>query len=165
MMETENERNIPLTFPKSERLRLRSLVDALFAEGESMYEYPLRMTWRPVSNAMLDSCFRGETPRGIAPVQMMVTVPKKKRRHAVDRVRMRRVVREAYRLHRRDLRAVVESIPEIRTLSIAFIYIATENVPYAKVEKKIMSLLGKLAARISASSGNEPTYDEIPSCE
>ena len=77
-------------------------------------------------------------------MQMMVTVPKKKRRHAVDRVRMRRLIREAYRLRRRPLRAAIEALPDVRTLSVAFVYLANENVPMAVIEQKMEILLRKL---------------------
>ena len=81
-MQTNEER---YTFPKSERLRHRTLVEGLFAEGKSLYDYPLRLTWRVLSEEALAGCFRDILPSGIAPLQMMVTVPKKKRRKAVDR--------------------------------------------------------------------------------
>lgn len=145
----------PLTFPKSERLRHRTLVEALFREGESLYDYPLRLTWRCVDEKALAESFRDTVPEGIAPLQMMVTVPKKKRRHAVDRVRMRRVVRESYRLRRREVRRIVEQTPGIRTLSLAFIYIATENLPMAMVDKKMARLLERLTQKIQNNDLNQ----------
>lgn len=145
MESSQTERN---TFPKSERLRHRSLVEALFREGESLYEYPLRLVWRALSEEQLKSNFRDHLPDRIAPLQMMVTVPKKKRRHAVDRVRMRRLVREAYRLNRRPLRRLVEENPALRTLSVSIIYIATENLPCMTVEKRLCKLLARLGERI-----------------
>ena len=71
-----------LTFPKSERLRLQALVDPLFREGKSLFEYPMRLVYRPLSAEELERSFRICVPDGIAPLQVMITVPKKKRRHA-----------------------------------------------------------------------------------
>ena len=144
-MQTNEER---YTFPKSERLRHRTLVEGLFAEGKSLYDYPLRLTWRVLSEEALAGCFRDILPSGIAPLQMMVTVPKKKRRKAVDRVRMRRRVRDAYRLPRRSLRALAESIPEIRTLSLSIVYIAQEDVSSEKIRRKIDRLLSKIEEQL-----------------
>ncbi len=45
-----------------------------------------------------------DAPADVGALQMLVTVPKKKRRRAVDRVLMRRRIREAYRINRRPLR-------------------------------------------------------------
>ena len=45
----------PLRMGKNERLHHRTLVEGLFAEGKSMYEFPLRMVWRwmPTGNCLL----------------------------------------------------------------------------------------------------------------
>lgn len=137
------------TFPKSARLRHRTLVNRLFECGGKLYAYPLRLTWRALSPEELADSFRDGVPEGIGPVQMMVTIPKKKRRHAVDRVRMRRIVRECFRLQRGALVDMVESMPQIRTLSISLIYIAETNLDYALVSRKMESLLRKLCRELS----------------
>lgn len=159
-----------LTFPKSERLHHRSLIEGLFRGRNNLYEFPLRLTWRALSEEELRSSFRGEIPGGIAPLQMMVTVPKKKRRHAVDRVLMRRRIREAYRLRRRVLRSVVESCPELRTLSVGIIYMASENVEMSVIESKMDILLARLMKRISGegsghTDGADTGHIESPSKE
>ena len=138
-----SERN---TFPKSARLHHRTLVNALFDKGQSLYVYPLRCVWRVLSSEELQSSFRDTVPQGIGPVQLMITVPKKKRRHAVDRVRMRRLIREAFRQQRHALTALVESHPDRRTLSIAAIYIAEKNETFATVNRKMGILIKKLTA-------------------
>lgn len=143
------ENTVRLTLHKGEKLRHRSLVDALFREGRTLYDFPLRLTWRQLDDSMLASTFRDEVPDMIGPLQMLITVPKKKRRHAVDRVRMRRRIREAYRLNRLTLKAAVEGNPGIRTLSMAFIYMHDQNLPYAAVEQKMKALLRKLAAKLA----------------
>lgn len=134
----------PLRFRKAERLRHRSLVDNLFAEGKSLYDWPLRLTWRILDDSAFQEAFRDAPPSRIAPLQMMVTVPKKKLRHATDRVRMRRLIREAYRLNRGDIQQETCNRPDIRTLSLGFVYIAPKLTDYATVEKKMKRLLDRL---------------------
>lgn len=152
MNEEENEINGKpkerLTLRKEEKLRHKSLVDPLFREGKSLYEFPLRMTWRLLSTEELEASFKGPVPERIGKLQMLITVPKKKRRHAVDRVLMRRRIREAYRLCRRELLSDVAGLPSTGTLSMAFIYIHNENLPYATIEKKVRALLRKTANQI-----------------
>lgn len=138
----------PLRMGKSERLHHRTLVEGLFAEGKSMYEFPLRMVWRRMPAETLDASFRTGRPAGIAPVQMMVTIPKKKRRHAVDRVLMRRRIREAYRLNRMPMREALAQLPADGFLQIAFIYLHNENAEYAELEPKMRKLLAKLTNKL-----------------
>lgn len=137
-----------LTFHKSERLRHKSLVDSLFEKGETIYEWPLRMSWRKLSEKELDDSFKLNVPDLIGPLQLMITVPKRKRHRAVDRVRTRRLIREAYRLQRNPLKKEVIENPEIRTLSIAIIYMAPKNPDYNLVYGKMSILLEKLRKRL-----------------
>lgn len=137
-----------LTLRKSCKLRHKSLVDAVFREGKSLYEYPLRLSWRALTEEQLAENFRLSPPGRIGRAQMLITVPKKKRRHAVDRVLMRRRIREAYRLGRGPLEEALDARPDIRTLSLAFIYLHNDNEPYAVIEAKMQSLLSRLARKL-----------------
>lgn len=154
-----------LTFPKSERLHHRSLIERVFSKSDgSIYDYPLRLSWRIISEEELKNNFRSHVPEGIAPVQMMVSVPKKRLRHAVDRVRMRRIIREAYRLQHHQLRTMIEDTEGIRTLSLAFVYIAAEHVEYSRIERKMRRILSKLVVDITGKSNMStmPDTPEIP---
>lgn len=151
-----------LTFPKSERLHHRSLIERVFSKSDgSIYDYPLRLSWRIISDEELKNNFRSHVPEGIAPVQMMVSVPKKKLRHAVDRVRMRRLIREAYRLQHHQLRTIIEDAEGIRTLSLAFVYIASDHVEYARIERKMRRILSKLVDDITGKS-NLSSISDLP---
>lgn len=93
----------------------------------SALAYPLRLSWR------VDSDRKVRNPR------FLVSVPKKRLRHAVDRVTMRRRIREAYRLSR-DL------IPVDLPVDLAFVYVADSLLPYAKVRFALRRLLSKVTA-------------------
>lgn len=136
------------TLRKGEKLRHRTLVEALFKEGKSIYDFPLRLTWRMIDNERLTESFRDHVPERIDSVQMLVTVPKKKRRHAVDRVLLRRRIREAYRLNRIPLLQRIDQEKNPGTLSLAFVYIDTRNASYAEIEEKMKNLLRKLISRL-----------------
>ncbi len=138
-----------LTLRKSAKLRHRSLIERVFSEGHSHYAYPIRLSARPLSDDELRANFKDHVPDLIGPLQIMLTVPKKKRKHAVDRVLVRRRIREAFRLNCRELREAVSASDDIRTLSIALIYIADKNESYSKIEKSMKKLLGKLLATCS----------------
>ena len=143
------------TLRKDEKLRHKTLVDGVFESGTTLYEYPLRLTWRVISPEELEGSFRNGSPEGIGPLQMLITVPKKKLRHAVDRVRIRRLIREAYRLNRLPLKETSESREDIRTISMAFIYPHTEKMEYAAIEKKMTRLLDKVRKSIETDTASE----------
>ena len=140
-----------LRFRQGERLRLRTLVEQLFDKGDSLFEWPLRAVVRSVDGDQLDAMFKGHVPPGTGRLQMLVTVPKRKRRKAVDRVLMRRRIREAWRLSRGSLREAVEAATGVRTLSVALIYAADRNVDYSRVERSVCRLLPRIISTLPAN--------------
>lgn len=140
------------TLGKSEKLRHRSLVEALFTSGKKLYDFPLRALWRALSEEELEASFRIAVPDGIGRLQMMITVPKRKRKRAVDRVLLRRRIREAYRLNRHILKDALDRHPEIRTLDISFIYLHDENCDYAKIQRRMQKILSRIASEIEAGA-------------
>ncbi len=136
---------------KIEKLRSEIAIGQLFDRSnpaaQSVMAYPLRAVWTVNSSRLAAMETPSETSRRkVAPCpQFLVSIPKKKLRHAVDRVQMRRRVREAYRLNR-------HLIPKDIPLDIAFIYVATEVLPYAEVLKGVTRIL----TRISKSLPDQP---------
>lgn len=118
---------------KKEKLRGTTRIDAVFASGRSLIAYPLRAVFVTGPAAGHDE----------APARFLVSVPKKKLRHAVDRVKMRRRVREAYRLQRHLL------VPALTahgvSVDIAFTYLSSHLHPYRAVEEKMSQLLSRIA--------------------
>lgn len=127
---------------KYEKLRSRTAINELFTKGGSVYAYPLRAVYRfvePSNNQMTG--------------QFLITIPKKKIRHAVDRVLLRRRVREAYRLNRSFL---YPALAEHKvSVEIAFIYLSNDKKDYFSLEAKLQEILtkiGKTCSEHNASS-------------
>ena len=116
---------------KDEKLCSRTAVNLLFDEGKSLMAFPLRAAYRL-------------RPQGEHPVQFLISIPKKRIRHAVQRVTLRRRVREAYRLSRRDLLqpALAESGWGV---DIAFVYLDNTPAPYSVIQEKMTTLLQRIA--------------------
>lgn len=143
-----------LRLPKNERLHHRSLVNHLFAKSDALYAYPLRMVYRVVDEQEMRSMFKVEMPQDIDKVQFMITVPKKKQRHAVDRVLVRRRIREAYRLKRLPLRDAVRKVGD-KYLMLAFIYQSDKILDYAGIEQRMLKLLTKLQSQLFPTPSEE----------
>lgn len=144
-----------LKLPKSGRLHHRSLQERLFSQGSKIHEYPLKMVWNSLTAEELQSNFRNRVPELIGPVQVLVSVPKKRRRKAVDRVLMRRRMREAFRLNRAALLEALAEVPQVRTLSVGLVYMKEANAPYAQVEEKLIKLIGRLIEKVKEKYNEE----------
>ncbi|MCM1077063.1 MAG: ribonuclease P protein component [Bacteroides sp.] len=122
---------------KIEKLRSEIAIGQLFDRSnpaaQSVMAYPLRAVWT-VNGHRRDA----ECP------QFLIAVPKKKLRHAIDRVQMRRRIREAYRLNR-------HLIPENLPLDIAFVYVADKVLPYADALRAVTRILTKIARSLPAT--------------
>lgn len=92
--------------------------------------FPLRAVWRE------------NQQRQVGCPQFLISIPKKKLHHAVDRVKMRRRVRETYRLHHQ------EHLSEEKKVDIIFIYLPAKLMPYNAVEEAMIKLLTKINASL-----------------
>ena len=115
----------PQTFRKARHLCLRKDIEALFEKGNlNAVAFPLRVVW-----------LWKESGEGV-PYQVMVSVSKRKVRHAVDRNRAKRQMREAFRLNQESLQA-----REDHTLRLAFIWLAASPQPSEKVAHAVQHLI------------------------
>jgi ribonuclease P protein component len=81
-----------LRFPLEERLKSRTSIGLLFSRNSrSIAESGLRLVWLPAPESLV---------RG---VQVLVAAPKKRFKHAVVRNRIKRLLREAWRMERGTL--------------------------------------------------------------
>ena len=79
-------------FPKSEKLCGQLRIAALYKEGHRFTAFPMRVTYLQIPDS-------NEAPK------VLIWAPKSLFKHAVDRNRLRRLMREAYRLNAQTLRA------------------------------------------------------------
>lgn len=118
---------------KKQKLCSAVAIDALFGKGAdicSCLAFPLRAVWRENAGRKSD-----------AQLQFMISVPKKRLRHAVDRVKMRRRIREAFRLHHQQY-----PLPEGHRVDVIFVYVNSGLLPYAKVERAMIKILSQLTS-------------------
>jgi len=121
---------------KKEKLCSSRAVEILFSPGGAEFSrlcYPLRAVAR-----------RNALRKSDAPVAFLITVPKKRLRHAVDRVQMRRSIRESYRLNHHDY-----PVADSERIDLGLVYVADKLMPYSAVEKAMKKILYELSANFS----------------
>jgi ribonuclease P protein component len=111
-------------FPKAERLAGKKKIEELFKDGSSFFLHPFLVKYLPAEEA---------------PHRLLVAVPKKKLKRAVDRNLIKRRIREAYRLNKHLLLAEHD-----RFFHVGFIYQDTKLLSYSEIEEKVISLLKRL---------------------
>ncbi|WMX15884.1 MULTISPECIES: ribonuclease P protein component [unclassified Aureispira] len=123
------------TFSKEERLKSRKQIGLLFKKRQSVGAYPLRIFWaeKECSNAS-------------HPVSISFSVSKKIFKQAVKRNRHKRLMREAFRLHKQELYQHLNS--GNKQLNLMLIYVGKEPSDFATVEKKYLKLMDKLLPQL-----------------
>lgn len=133
------------SFPKKEKLVSRKLIDHLFVGGgsKSMSCFPLRLVFMVLDHGDEALENKGGSEE-MADAQILISVPKRCFKHAVDRNRVKRQVREAYRRHR-DL----FELPEGKYLAMAFIWLDHQHHDTAEVESKVTNLLRRMGEKLA----------------
>ena len=117
-------------FTKAERISHQREIDRLFGEGRSFVAYPIRVIYletKPLSGAK---------------TAVLISVPKKRFKRAVHRNRIKRLIRETYRLNKNQLPEVPGESPAGRL--IGFIYLGNELPGFATVEAAMQKAFKKI---------------------
>ena len=145
------------TFTKAERLCSQTAIDWLFdGKGTSFSVFPLRIVYKVLPDGKA-SAAGNDSPDIPMPLpspalpQLLISVPKKKLHHAVDRNRIKRLLREAYRKQKRAL--VAHAAQHHLSVVMAFIYVADRVTTAAEAEASVSSAL----SRIVTSLQHEPS--------
>ncbi len=112
------------SYKKIEKLKSQKLIEKLFSDGKSVVAYPLRLVY--IKTAFEDT----------VPLKAGVSVSKRNFKKAVHRNRIKRLLREAYRLNKS---AYFNNIPAQYALMI--LYIGKSESDYKTISKKMNTLL------------------------
>lgn len=118
------------SLPKQSRIKKRKEVDSLFAGGRRVSVPPLKAQWMLVP----------QIPNAPA-LQVAFSVPKKLFKKAVQRNRIKRLLRESWRLQKAELE---KAVPSAQKLLVFIIFTGTEVPDYNFVYEKTTALLQKL---------------------
>lgn len=115
---------------KTERLKSRKQIDKLFAGGRAFVVFPIRVTY----------LFASGEEQG---VKMGVTVSKRAFKKATDRNRVKRLLREAYRLQKEELQTAVQR--HEKSASVFFIYTGKTIASFPEIKAAMAKCLKKLS--------------------
>ena len=117
-------------FGRNEKLKSKILINQMFAEGRSLKKYPLVLIYKPLAAEDLSSHKTG------------VSVSKGNFKRAVDRIKLKRLMRESFRKNKYLVTNKLES-----SYAFMFIYIGREKLPYTKIFSATEELLKGLVKK------------------
>lgn len=122
------------TLSKAERLNSKILIEKMFAGGSKSFSiFPLRVVYMPLEE------------QAAVPVSILISVPKKRFKRAVKRNRVKRQIREAYRVNKHQLSEILSE--KQQSMCIAFIYLSDQLSPSAEIAEKVKILLARIAEK------------------
>ena len=126
-------------FPKRERLNSKKYIQELFSKGSSFTVYPFKVIFLPLPKERAVETLSSSSSNTEPPLaQVLFSCSKRNFKRAVDRNKVKRRMREAWRLHK-------SRIPADSYFLIAYIYIAREIFPFHFIEEKLKVSLKRLS--------------------
>lgn len=122
------------TFPLKEHLKSKKVIERLYAEGTSVTAYPLRAVFIEQTIEEQD-----------VTAAILISVAKKRFRHAVDRNLVKRRIREAYRTSKHQFIETLEN--NGKRMAVAILYIDTRHNSTAFIKRKMEKLLDSIITK------------------
>ncbi|QXP60616.1 ribonuclease P protein component [Olleya sp. HaHaR_3_96] len=119
---------MPFTYNKHEKLKSQKAIEKLFVEGNSVSAYPLRLVYSKNEDSL----------------KVGVSASKRNFKKAVDRIRVKRLLREGYRLNKKLL--IDQNIGQY---TLMILYISKEMPDFETIDKKMKVLFNKFTDQIS----------------
>lgn len=125
------------TFGKDEKLCSQTAITDLFSKGKQIFKHPVKLIWMPVEDGSIISN------------KVIITVSKRNFKRAVDRNKIKRLLRECYRKNKH----ITEALLTDQKVMIGLIYIGKNISRYNILEPIIIELLHRLNSDYEKSSG------------
>ncbi|GBF18567.1 MULTISPECIES: ribonuclease P protein component [Arenibacter] len=123
------------SFPKKEKLKSKKLIEQLFAEGIGVTNYPIKLVY-------LKTRFEDDSKCKVG-----VTASKRNFKSAVKRNRIKRLMRESYRLNKHLIFNNIEG-----NFAFMFLYLGKEMPSQSKITDNMIPLMRKFVDEIAKAS-------------
>ena len=131
------------TLHKVERLDKKKIIEKMFAGGSRSFSvFPLRVLYLPVEELESDA-------------SILISVSKRRFKRAVKRNRVKRQIREAYRVNKHELLNVLAE--RKCRLAIAFIYLSDQLVESSIIEDRMRIALARITEKMAAPDTDAPS--------
>ncbi|MFZ6025356.1 MAG: ribonuclease P protein component [Bacteroidota bacterium] len=128
----------PFSYNKKEKLKSRTQLEAIFASGKSFSVFPVKVFFLETGASQSEKVKAG------------VGVSARHFKKAVQRNRIKRLLREAYRLEKQDLYKQLAA--QQKQLTVFFLYIDKEMPAFEVVRKKMKDCLAKLQTKLNSAT-------------
>jgi ribonuclease P protein component len=123
------------TFSKRERLKSQNEITELFKNGNIIHHYPFKVLYKLY-----------DFDKSIFPSRIAVSASKRNFKKAVVRNRIKRKIRETYRINKP---ALIEAlIKNNKRLCFFVIYTAAEDLAYKNIDDEMKKLINKLIHKL-----------------
>ena len=131
------------TLHKVERLDKKKIIEKMFAGGSRSFSvFPLRVVYLPVEELEADA-------------SILISVSKRRFKRAVKRNRVKRQIRESYRINKHKLLNVLAE--RKCRLAIAFIYLSDQLVESSIIEDRMRIALARITEKMVAPDMDAPS--------
>lgn len=123
------------TFAKKERVSGKTRIEKIFTSGNAFLVYPFRVVY-----------YVYESGHSVNMPALLISIPKKRLKRAVQRNRMKRLTKEVYRLNKSALDT--SKLSEGYSVDIAVIYVADKLLAHSVIEKSLVRAIKDVSKRI-----------------
>lgn len=115
------------TFSKTERLCSQVLIERLVEKGKSFNSFPFRITWMEIAESS-------------SPIKIVISVPKRIVKKAVERNKIKRQIREVYRKEKQKCYDLLGD----KKILLMLVYTTKTKMEFKVLEEKIIEALQRL---------------------